>query len=43
VSRDTVADFDAGIRHPNETNLAATALEKAVVAFLEEDGCAGSG
>jgi hypothetical protein len=35
VSRDTVADFEAPIRHPSETNLAAirTALEKAGAAF----------
>jgi DNA-binding transcriptional regulator YiaG len=45
VSRDTVADFEAGIRHPNDNNLAAirTALEDAGVAFLEADNEGGIG
>jgi predicted transcriptional regulator len=45
VSRDTVADFEAGIRHPNETNLAAirAALEKAGVVFLDDDSGGGIG
>jgi transcriptional regulator with XRE-family HTH domain len=45
VSRDTVADFEAGIRHPSKNNLAAIliALELAGVMFLEEDGVGGMG
>jgi hypothetical protein len=40
VSRDTVADFEAGIRHPNENNLAVvrTAFEEAGATFFEDDG-----
>jgi hypothetical protein len=45
VPRDTVADFEAGIRHPNENTLTAIriALELAGVMFLEEDGAGGIG
>jgi hypothetical protein len=45
VPRDLLADFEAGIRHPNENNLAAVriALELAGVMFLEEDGGSGIG
>jgi transcriptional regulator with XRE-family HTH domain len=45
VSRDTVADFEAGIRNPSKNNLAAIliALELAGVMFLEEDGVGGIG
>jgi DNA-binding XRE family transcriptional regulator len=45
VSRDTVADFEAGIRHPNENTLTAIpiALELAGVMFLEEDSASGIG
>jgi DNA-binding XRE family transcriptional regulator len=45
VSRDTVADFEASIRHPNENTLTAIriALEEAGVVFIEKDREGGSG
>jgi DNA-binding XRE family transcriptional regulator len=45
VSRDTVADFEAGIWHPNQNNLAAIriALELAGVMFLDDDSEGGMG
>jgi hypothetical protein len=45
VPRDLPADFEAGIRHPNENNLAAIriALELAGVMFLDDDSEGGIG
>lgn len=44
MSRDTIADFELGIRHPNSNNLDAlrAALEAAGVVFLAEDGDDGA-
>ena len=45
VPRDLLADFEAGIRHPNENNLAAIriSLELAGVIFLDDDRGGGIG
>jgi hypothetical protein len=45
VSRDTVADFESGVREPTESNRAAIqrALEKSGVMLLEEDGASPNG
>jgi hypothetical protein len=45
VPSDFLADFEAGIRHPNENNLAAIriALELAGVMFPDDDSGGGIG